>query len=236
MHGARAVNRFHSLLPANGAYAHSCDAAPGKNGVARETYIYKTTFLVYQGWTVNRKGGKKVDIFEVIEGRRSIRKYQDVPVERETIKRLLNFARLAPSWKNLQCWRFLVLTDPATRSALVGAFPEDNPGRKALALAPCVIVVCADPSESGVENGMEYYIADTAIAFDHLCLAAYGMGLGTCWMGWYDEEAVRTAVGIPPHIKVVGLTPLGYPDQDPRPRPRKGLEEVAFFEKWGEPC
>lgn len=177
-----------------------------------------------------------MDVFETITGRRSIRKYKDTPVAREEIERLLNFARLAPSWKNLQCWRFLVLTDPLSREALLEAFPEDNPGKKALVSAPCVIVVCADPTESGVENGMEYYLADTAIAFDHLCLAAYGMGLGTCWMGWYDEQAMKSALGIPPQIKVVGITPLGYPDQDPKPRPRKELSQVAYFETWGAPC
>lgn len=177
-----------------------------------------------------------MDIFETIAGRRSIRKYKDIPVELEKIKQLLNLARLAPSWKNQQCWRFLVLTETAQRQALLGAFPDENPGKKALATAPCVIVVCADPAESGVENGMEYYLADTAIAFDHLCLAAFGMGLGTCWMGWYDEEAIRAAAGIPAEYKVVGITPLGYPDQEPKPRPRKELDEVAFFERWGAPA
>ena len=177
-----------------------------------------------------------MDIFEVITGRRSIRKYKDTPVELEQIKQLLNFARLAPSWKNQQCWRFLVLTDPARKASLLDAFPDDNPGKKALSMAPCVIVVCADPSESGIENGMEYYLADTAIAFDHLCLAAHGMGLGTCWMGWYHEETVKAALGIPQRFMVVGLTPLGYPDQEPKPRPRKELAEVAFLDVWGAPC
>lgn len=177
-----------------------------------------------------------MDIFEAITGRRSIRKYKDEQVPQEQIRQLLDLARLAPSWKNQQCWRFLVLTDPARRASLLDAFPDDNPGKKALRTAPCVIVVCADPSESGVENGMEYYLADTAIAFDHLCLAAHGMGLGTCWMGWYDEERVKAALGIPAPIRVVGITPLGYPDQAPGPRPRKELGAVAFYENWGEPC
>lgn len=176
-----------------------------------------------------------MDIFEVISGRRSIRKYKDQPVELEKIERVLNMARLAPSWKNLQCWRFLVLTDPERRKALLDAFPDENPGKRALATAPCVIVVCADPSESGVENGMEYYLSDTAIAFDHLCLAAFGLGLGTCWMGWYDEESIKKALSIPHKIRVVGLTPLGYPGQEPKARPRKELEQVAFCEQWGNP-
>lgn len=176
-----------------------------------------------------------MDIFQAIAGRRSIRRYQETPVEPEKIKQLLNLARLAPSWKNLQCWRFLVLTDAARRGCVLEVFPDENPGKKALATAPCLIVVCADPSESGIENGMEYFLADTAIAFDHLCLAAHGMGLGTCWMGWFNEEAIKAALGIPQQIRVVGVTPLGYPDQEPKPRPRKELGEVAFLDNWGTP-
>jgi len=174
-----------------------------------------------------------MDIFKVISERRSIRKYKDAPVELEKIERVLNAARLAPSWKNMQCWRFLVLTDPARRASLLDAFPDDNPGKRAIGTAPCVIVVCADPAESGIENGIEYYIADAAIAFDHLCLAAQGVGLGTCWMGWYNEAAIKAVLGIPQQIRVIGITPLGYPDQEPKPRPRKELSQVAFFEHWG---
>ena len=173
-----------------------------------------------------------MDIFQVIRDRRSIRKYKDTPVEREKIEQVLDAARLAPSWKNLQCWRFLVLTEPEKRLALLDAFPDDNPGKKAIATAPVVIVVCADPAQSEVENGIEYYVADTAIAFEHLCLAAHALGLGSCWMGWFDEAKMKVALGIPAHIRIVGITPLGYPDQDPKPRPRKGLTEIAFFEAW----
>jgi nitroreductase len=110
----------------------------------------------------------------------------------------------------------------------------DNPGSRAIATAPVVIVVCAEPTASGVENGIEYYIADTAIAFEHLCLAAHALGLGTCWMGWFSENAIREALGIPDTIRVVGVTPLGYPDQEPKARPRKALEEITFYDHWGQ--
>lgn len=175
-----------------------------------------------------------MDILQVINDRRSIRKYKDTPVEREKIEQVLNAARLAPSWKNLQCWRFLVLTDPVKKNRLLDAFPEGNPGGAALVAAPCVIVVCADPTQSGVENGIEYYIADTAIAFEHICLSAHALGLGTCWMGWFQEAPVKKALDIPEGFRVVGMTPLGYPDQQPKPRPRKELSEIAYFENWGE--
>lgn len=88
-----------------------------------------------------------MDIFQVFRARRSIRKYTDKPVEADKLEQILDAARLAPSWKNLQCWRFLVLDDQSRKAAILEAFPEDNPGRKAIAAAPVAIVVCADPAE-----------------------------------------------------------------------------------------
>ena len=175
-----------------------------------------------------------LDIFQVFTDRRSIRRYKDRPVEADKIERVLDAARLAPSWKNLQCWRFLVLDDQSLRTAILEAFPEGNPGRKAIAAAPVAIVVCADPAESEVANGIEYYVADSAIAFEHLCLAAHALGLGTCWIGWFDETVIRKALGIPDLIRIVGVTPLGYPDQEPKARPRKTLAEIAFYNHWGK--
>uniref|UniRef100_C6E4D7 Nitroreductase n=1 Tax=Geobacter sp. (strain M21) TaxID=443144 RepID=C6E4D7_GEOSM len=174
-----------------------------------------------------------MDVFEAINGRRSIRKYKDTPVEWEKVGQVLDAARLAPSWKNMQCWRFLVLNSEQRKKALLDGFSDDNPGKKALAQAPVVIVVCADPTQSGLENGIEYYVADAAIAFEHICLAAHGIGLGTCWMGWYDEPAIKAGLAIPAGIRVIGVTPLGYPDQDPKQRPRKELNEIAYYNDWG---
>lgn len=174
-----------------------------------------------------------MNLFDVFRDRRSIRKYTGQPVEEEKLAQVLDAARLAPSWKNRQCWRFLVLTDPARKEAILSSFPEENPGRKALIQAPVVIVVCADPAESGVEDGKDYYMADAAIAFEHLCLAAHGVGLGTCWLGWFAEKTLKWALGIPAGLRVVGVTPLGYPAQEPKPRPRKSLNEIAYREEWG---
>jgi len=174
-----------------------------------------------------------MDIFQVIRDRRSIRKYKETPVEREKVEQVLDAARLAPSWKNMQCWRFLVLTDSEKKEAMLSAFADDNPGKKAFLQAPVAIVVCANPAESDLSHGIEYFVADAAIAFEHLCLAAHALGLGTCWMGLFDEAVIKNALDIPASIRVVGVTPLGYPDQEPKPRPRKELSEIVSFDRWG---
>jgi nitroreductase len=129
----------------------------------------------------------------------------------------------------------MVLREPETRQALLAAFDEDNPGKKALAQAPVLIVVCADPNESGHEEGKDYYLADAAIAFEHLCLAATALDLGTCWMGLFDERRLKDVLAIPDRFRVVGVTPLGYPDREPSPRPRKNLAEIAFADRWENP-
>lgn len=175
-----------------------------------------------------------MDFRTVIEGRRSIRKYKDTPVETEKIQSILEAARLAPSWKNMQCWRFILIDDPEVKNSALEAFNDDNPGKKGIAMAPILLVVCADPKESGIEDGKEFYLADAAIAFEHIMLAAFNEGLGTCWMGLLDEDKLKRVLEIPETLKVIGVTPLGYPDQDPKPRPRKAMEEILFKNKWGK--
>jgi nitroreductase len=173
-----------------------------------------------------------MDIFEAIETRVSVRNYKPVPVEQEKLERVLNAGRRAPSWKNLQCARFLVLTLPEKRRAVFSAVPDDNPAKRALSQAPVIIAVCADPAQSGVANGIEYFVADAAAALEHLCLAARALGLGTCWVGIFNEAALKREFGLPAGVRVVALTPLGYPEYEPAPRPRKELSEITFYEGW----
>lgn len=174
-----------------------------------------------------------MNLYEVIEARRSIRRYKPDPVGEEKVARVLDAARLAPSWKNLQCWRFIVVRSEEGKAGLLAAFADTNPGKKAIMAATVMIVLCADPQASGKMGDKEYYLVDAGITMEHLMLAARAEGLGTCWLGEFNEDVVKTALEIPTQWRVVGLTPLGHPDQDPKPRPRKTMEEIAFREKWG---
>ncbi|MEW5899487.1 MAG: nitroreductase family protein [Bacillota bacterium] len=174
-----------------------------------------------------------MDLFEVITRRRSIRRYKATPVEKEKLLAVLEAARLAPTWENKQGWRLLVITAPEQKERLLAAIPEANPGKKGIASAPVAVVLCAHPGYSGEREGQKYYLVDCGIALEHLVLAACAQGLGTCWIGVFDEDRIKKDFGIPEPWRVVALTPLGYPDQDPPPRPRKPLREMVFAGSWG---
>ena len=167
-----------------------------------------------------------MEFMDVVSKRRSIRKYKSDPVREEDIEYVLEAARLAPSWANTQCWKFVVVTEPETISALAKA------GNSWLEGAPAMIVACADPSKPGTKDDQEYYMLDVGIAMEHLILAATDRGLGTCWIGAFEEEVVKSVLGVPEQIRVVTSTPLGYPDQEPGPQQRKSLEEIMCEERY----
>lgn len=168
---------------------------------------------------------------DAIRKRRSIRRYEEREVGDEQLTQVLEAARCAPSWKNQQAWQFMVVKDPGKRRELADIL-EGNPSGKGIAQAPVLIVVCADPALSGVGNGKEYYMADIGIVMDHIMLEAADLGLGTVFIGLFDEDRVRQALGVPDQFRIVGMTPLGYPAKEPRPIPRKELDELVHWETW----
>lgn len=185
-----------------------------------------------------------MEIFDAIRTRRSVRRFKDTPVEDEKLNAILEAVRQAPSWANRQCWRFVVVKDKATREKLselsyVEAFfgplgYKTNPAKKGIAEAPVVIVACADPSQSGTIWKQNYYMTDIGIAAQNLMLAARALGLGTVFVGVFNEEALRDLLNIPAAIRVVGLFPIGYPLEEKAEGPgRKPLEEIVFYESWG---
>ncbi len=177
-----------------------------------------------------------MELYEVLKTRRSVRKYRPDPVPEDKLRRILEAARVAPSWSNLQCWKFIIVRDSGRRAELAESMPEKNPARRAVGeTAPLVLVLCANPSESGRQDGKDYYLLDAGLAMQQLMLAAHAEELGTCWVAWFDENRVRESCSVPPEHRVVALTPLGYPEKQPSEKPRKELGEIVCSEKWGSP-
>jgi len=168
-----------------------------------------------------------MDVLTAIKGRRSIRKYKDKPVEEEKLLKVLEAARLSPSARNRQDWKFIVVKDSETRRKLTEAIGQPFVGE-----APIIIVSCGTEPEGVMKGGQPRYTVDLSIATAYMILEAYEQGLGTCWLGSYDEEKVKGVLGIPDSVRVVAITPLGYPDEEPAPRPRKELDEIVSYDKF----
>lgn len=169
-----------------------------------------------------------MDIYETINKRQSIRKYKPDLVADDKLNRILEAMQRAPSGKNGQPWRFIVVKDEALRKSLV--LPCRN--QSFIADAPVIIVGCAVEEESYQKQGgyMKSWPLDLAIAFAHLMLSATAEGLGTCWIGAFDEAEVRKASKIPDKFRVVGLTPLGYPAEAPDLKTRKPLNDIVSYD------
>lgn len=174
-------------------------------------------------------------VLEAIRARRSVRSYDPRPIPPEVVERLCEAIRLAPSACNLQPWKFILVTDAEIKSELARAAKE----QWFIAEAPLIIVGCGYPSQAykytgGYGNSVDI---DVAIAIDHLTLAAVEEGLGTCWIGAFNENEVKRLLGIPDEVKVVAMTPVGYPGSPdligPARMPeRKRIDETIAHERW----
>ncbi|MHB8118471.1 MAG: nitroreductase family protein [Methanothrix sp.] len=168
-----------------------------------------------------------MDLMQAIRARRSIRNFLDKSVEEKKLLAVLEAGRLAPSARNMQDWRFIVVRDFATRQKLAEAARD----QQFVGKAPVVIAACGT-SDLVMTCGQPAYAIDVAVALDHMTLAAASLDLGTCWIGAFYEDKVKEILGVPQGIRVVALLPLGYPAEEPRPRPRKTLDEVVAWEHW----
>jgi len=163
-----------------------------------------------------------VETFEAIKTRRSIRKFKEVPVPPEQLAKVLEAGRIAPSASNRQEWKFIVVTSQDIKDKLVLACR----GQAFVGQAGAVIIACAmDPTR-------KWHMVDTAIAVDHMTLTAHELGLGTCWIGAYEEDKVKDICGIPEGVRVVVLLPVGVPDMEGVPKTRKPLADIVSWEQW----
>lgn len=168
-----------------------------------------------------------MDTLTAIRARRSIRRYKDQPIEPEKLEAVLEAARLAPSARNAQLWKFVVVKDQEQRERLAASTKYSF-----IAEAPVIIAgVSLDPQRE-MRCRVPAYAVDLAIAMTNITLAACALGLGTCWIGGFDQDVAREALGIPEAYKIVELMPLGYPAEDPPPRARKELAEIVCYDRF----
>jgi nitroreductase len=172
-----------------------------------------------------------MEVYEAVQRRKSVRAYEPTPIPEGIMEKVLEATRVSPSAKNLQPWHFILVTDPEKRKAL-----SKGVYAKFVHEAPIVIVACGDEKASP-----KWYAVDTSIALQSMVLTATGEGLGTCWVGSFDEDGVRKLLSIPDHLRVVALLPIGYPRDkidltraiNHAMRKRKTLKQIVSQEKYG---
>jgi nitroreductase len=169
-----------------------------------------------------------MDVHEAIRKRCSVRTYLDRPVEDDKLMRVLEAARLSPSARNDQKRKFIVVRYRQKLAALERASGQSFVGR-----APVVIATVSTDPHHVMHCGVPSAPVDCAIAIDHMTLAAVAEGLGTCWVGHFDQDACRTALGVPKGAQIIELLALGYPVEgadQPEPKLRKPLDELICWE------
>jgi len=181
-----------------------------------------------------------MDIIDLIKSRRSVRKLKPDPVPDEVLMKLLEAARWAPSWANTQCWEFIVVKDPEIKAELSETLvPPRNPAKNVVANAPVVIAALGRKGVSGFHRGSavtskgDWLMFDVALAVQNLVLEAHALGLGTVIVGAFDFEKASKILKVPPHVELVALIPVGYPDETPQAPPRKKLSDMVYRDVYG---
>ena len=190
-----------------------------------------------------------MEVTQAIKERRSIRKYLPKPVPEDKLNAVLEAARWAPSWANTQCWRLIIVRDQETKAKLAEILRTRKPGTKnsateAVKVAPIVIAACAERGLSGchtsedvkgqpaTEKGEWWLMFDVGLAMQNATLVAHALGLGTVHIGMFDTNEVIKILDIPDNLIVVELMVLGWPDEQPSPRPRKEISDFVFSAKY----
>ncbi len=195
-----------------------------------------------------------MELFEAIKNRRSIRRYKTDPVDDKKIEAILEAGRWAPSWANMQCWRFIVVRDAKVKAQLADTMMKvklpdreiPNPALNAMGIAPVVIVVCAEMGKSGAKHGTggdsieyatdkgDWFMFDAALAVQNMLLAAHALGLGTVIIGAFDAAQAEKILNMPKGYRIVTFFPVGVPEQPGKAPPRKELSEIVIKDKFSK--
>ncbi len=174
-----------------------------------------------------------MDLMEAIAKRRSVRRYLEKPVAWDDVGTILDAGRLAPSAGNLQNWKFIVVTDAAKRKAISEACLQQH----WMATAPVHIVICAEPRKAiqfyGIRGDRLYSVQNCAAAAQNMLLAATACGLGSCWVGAFDEGMLKSAASIIEEARPQSVITIGYPAETPKEPMHYTIENVAFLQRWG---
>ena len=173
-----------------------------------------------------------METLESIEKRRSVRNFNDLPVEWEKVGNMLRAAQLAPTSGNIQDWKVVVVTDKTKRAAIANAALKQH----WIAKAPVIIIVYAEPSQNqrmyGLRGEKLYTIQNSAAVVQNIMLAAIDQGLASCWVGAFDETMVNSVLGAPDSVRPQAIIPVGYSDEKPNMPKRHRLVDMVYINSW----
>ena len=179
-----------------------------------------------------------MDIYHVLSTRRSVRKFKEKPISKETIQKIMTAAGKAPSGRNRQNWKYIVVSDKGIQTELMALCAN----QKFVADCPMTVVICGrDISASynrGQYMGKFSMLVDTSISFTHFMLAARAEGLGTCWIGLFDNAKIKQLLNVPHGWDIAAISPLGYPANDDAFQDnakRMDYEELVSENRFTEP-
>ena len=167
-------------------------------------------------------------LLNCIRNRFSVRRFLDKPIEKEKIEILLKAAQLAPSARNIQPWKFVVIKDKEKRKKLT----DICKGQKFVSQAPITIALCANNTDYTMSCGQYAYTLDATIAGEHIVLQAAEMALGSCWIGAFYHYEMAKLINLPIDYKIVGLLPIGYPAIDKGKRNLKSFDEIVVWDSF----
>jgi nitroreductase len=174
-----------------------------------------------------------MDILDLVKKRRHIHHFSPEPVSDENLRKLLEAARWAPSAGNLQPWEIIIITSDEDRNKLVDSLKMKDFMRS----APLILVFCADLDRSSAryaERGSSLYaIQDTAAAIQNVLLTATGLGLGSGWVGHFDDDATASLFKLPPNVRPMALIMIGKSAENPEPPPRREIEDFTHIGQFG---
>lgn len=165
-----------------------------------------------------------MEVMEAIKARYSVRKYARKPVEPDKLDRIMEAGRLAPTASNQQLNKHILVTDPDLIAQMVDACE----GQKWIATAPAVLVECASGDRTMI-CGQSARSMDGAIAMSYMTLQAVSEGLQFCWLGWFQPDRVRALLHIPEEYVIIAVAPMGYPETEGHPSPKKDPAEVIIY-------
>ncbi|MFH1454058.1 MAG: nitroreductase family protein [Armatimonadota bacterium] len=171
-----------------------------------------------------------MSVLDIIKKRRSVRAYLPDEVSEDKLHNILEAARLAPSARNKQNWKFIVIKDKETKAQVARISGE----QMFIADAPVVIAAVSVDPEYNMRCGIPAHAVDLGIAMEHIALAAAEEGLGSCWIGAFNQDDIKKVLNVPEKYKVVAVMPIGYANDKEVPKSRKELKDIVCYNKFEE--